>query len=330
MDLLNRLKQFGKGSLAVAMSATALAVSTPAAQAAYPERPINLLVGFSAGGPTDTAARVLAEYLSAELGQPVVVNNKPGAGGLVAAKELLKSPPDGYTLYLASNGIMTVAPARYAKLEFDVQKDMVPIGTVAGYPHVLIVPPNSPIKSVGDLIAAAKKNPGGLNVAKVGNVNELTVAWLEKDANMDVTMIPYKGGAAVVSDLTSGRIDLALVAPNVAFPLLDGNKARAIGATSDNSHTRKRNIPSLKAAGLGSIDFYIWNGIVAPAGTSPDVVKTVSTALQKVLAMPGLQEKLGLVFLDAVIGSPEDFNKLIQAETATWKKVAKEANLQPL
>lgn len=324
------IRRFSTLSAAALLCAGSMTLATPSAQAAYPDRPITMLVGFSAGGPTDTAARVLADFLSAELGEPVVVANKPGAGGMVAAKDLLKSAPDGYTLYLASNGIMTVAPARFAKMDFDPSKDVVPIGTVAGYPHVLLVPPNSPIKSVADLIAAAKKNPGKLNVAKVGNVNELTVAWLEKDAGIDVTLIPYKGGAAVVSDLTSGRIDLALVAPNVAFPLLDGNKARAIGATSDNSHTRKRNIPSLKSAGLGTIDFYIWNGLVAPAGTSPEVIKTLSTALQKVLSMPTLQEKLGLTFLDAVIGTPAEFGKLIQTETNNWKQIAKDANLKPL
>jgi tripartite-type tricarboxylate transporter receptor subunit TctC len=305
----------------------ALSFGTATAQSTYPDRPINMLVGFSAGGPTDTAARVLGEFLSQELGQPIVITNKPGAGGLVAARDLMNSQPDGYTIYLASNGIMTVAAARYEKLDYDPQQDMAAVGTVAGYPHILIVPLNSPFKSIADLVAAAKANPGTLNAAQVGNVNELTVEWIKNEAGIDVALIPYKGGAAVVSDLTSGRIDFALVAPGVAFPLLDGNKARALGATSDNSFTKKRGIPSFKAAGLGNIDFYIWNGLVAPKGTSPAIINKLSQATQKVLAMPALQKKLGVVFLDAVIGSPADFTQLIQNETASWKKVVTDANL---
>jgi tripartite-type tricarboxylate transporter receptor subunit TctC len=304
-----------------------LGFGTATAQSSYPDRPITMLVGFSAGGPTDTAARVLGEFLGQELGQPIVVSNKPGAGGLVAAKDLMNSAPDGYTVYLASNGIMTVAPARYEKLDYDPHKDMMAVGTVAGYPHILIVPPDSPLKSIADLIALAKEKPGSLNVAQVGNVNELTVEWIKNEAGIDVTLIPYKGGAAVVSDLTSGRIDFALVAPGVAFPLLDGGKARALGATSDNSFTKKRGIPSFKEAGLGNIDFYIWNGLVAPKGTSPEIINKLSQATQKVLAMPALQEKLGVVFLDAVIGTPADFAQLLQNETASWKKVVTDSNL---
>lgn len=325
----NPLKRI-KRALLCAPIVGVLGLGVASAQAAYPDRPITMLVGFSAGGPTDTAGRVLAEFLSQELGQPVVVSNKPGAGGLVAARDLMASSPDGYTLFLVSNGIMTVAPARFEKLDYDPLQDMAAIATVAGYPHILIVPPDSPLTSLADLVALAKEKPGQLNAAQVGNVNELTVEWIKNEADIDVALIPYKGGAAVVSDLTSGRIDFALVAPGVAFPLLDGDRARALGATSDNSFTKKRGIPSFKEAGLGNIDFYIWNGLVAPKGTSPEIVNKLSQATQKVLAMPALQEKLGVVFLDAVIGSPDDFKQLIQTETESWKKVVTDANLTPL
>ena len=325
------LAHFKRLCVAAVLPAAALCLSPlAAAQTEFPNRPITMLVGFSAGGPTDNAARVVAEELSKELGQPIVVSNKPGAGGVIAARDLLKSNADGYTIMLVSNGPMTVIPARHAKIDFDPVNDFAPIGMVAGYPHILIVGPDSDVKTFQDFIKKAKANPGKLNVAQVGSVNELTTEWIKTLAGIDVTQVPYKGAAAVVSDLATGRIDLALVAPTVAYPLIEGKKAHAIASTSSTKLTQARNIPSIAQSGIPEIDFYIWNGLVAPKGTDPAAIKKMSDALAKVQKDPALQEKLALTYLDIVAGGPGHMQDLVKKEGATWKKIATDANLPPL
>lgn len=331
MRISFNLTQIRRFCVAAMVPAAMLGMSSQAsAQADFPNRPITMTVGFSAGGPTDNAARVVAEELGKALGQPVVVANKPGAGGVIAARDLIKAAPDGYTIMLVSNGPMTVVPARQANLDFDPQTAFEPIGMVAGYPHILVVGPDSDVKTFQDFIKKAKANPGKLNVAQVGSVNELTTEWIKTLAGIDVTQVPYKGAAAVVSDLASGRIDLALVAPTVAYPLIEGNKARAIAATSSTPLTDARNIPSIAKSGLPEIDFYIWNGLVAPKGTNPAVVKKISDALAKIQQNPSLKEKLALSYLDIVPGGPDKMMEIVQKEGANWKRIAKEANLPPM
>jgi len=326
--IFSKLKVFCASAI---MLVSMLVVSSSAfADANFPTRPITMTVGFSAGGPTDNAARVVAEELSKELGQPVVVSNKPGAGGVIAARDLLNSSPDGYTIMLVSNGPMTVVPARYASLDFDPLTDFVPIGMVAGYPHILVVGPESDISSFQDFIEKAKASPGTLNVAQVGSVNELATEWIKALADIEVTQVPYKGAAAVVSDLSTGRIDLAMIAPNVAYPLIEGNKARAIAATSSTEITKARNIPSIAQSGIPDIDFYIWNGLVAPKGTDPAVVKKMSDALAKVQQNPALKEKLAVTYLDIVPGGPDRMMETVKKEGENWKRIATDANLPPL
>ena len=284
------------------------------ALAQYPERPIKILVGFAAGGPTDSSARAMAEGMSKALGQQVLIENRPGANGQIAAIELIKSAADGYTLMLASNGTLAVAGARYAKLPYDVEKDFSPIGSVAGYPHVLVVPPQS-------------KAPGGLTAAVTGHANELTVEWLKKEAGIELTSVIYKGAAAVISDLVAGRVDMALLAPNVVTPMLDSKRMKAIAVTGANPAADLPGVATMMASGLPSFELDIWNGLVAPAGTSASVIEKLNGALKHTLRQPDFQKNLAASGQYAIIDTPLEFKRKYDKEAAHWKKIATDAKL---
>ena len=297
------------------------------ALAQYPERPIKILVGFAAGGPTDSSARAMAEGMSKALGQQVLIENRPGANGQIAAIELIKSAADGYTLMLASNGTLAVAGARYAKLPYDVEKDFSPIGSVAGYPHVLVVPPQSKAHNLESLILLAKTTPGGLTAAVTGHANELTVEWLKKEAGIELTSVIYKGAAAVISDLVAGRVDMALLAPNVVTPMLDSKRMKAIAVTGANPAADLPGVATMMASGLPSFELDIWNGLVAPAGTSASVIEKLNGALKHTLRQPDFQKNLAASGQYAIIDTPLEFKRKYDKEAAHWKKIATDAKL---
>lgn len=293
----------------------------------YPNRPITMLVGFSAGGPTDSAARAVAEQMGKVLGQPVVISNKPGVGGLIAAKEMMASKPDGYTLFLASNSFFSHGPARYESVSYDYDRDFAPVGGVAGYPHVLIVAGNSKFNTAKELFAYAKANPGKLNSASVGFGNEIALAWMNGLAKMDLAQIPYKGAAAVINDLSAGRLDMALVAPSVAFPLIDSGRAKALATTRKTPITDQRKLVSISEAGLNGFDFYVWNGIVAPANTPKPILEKLGSALQTALKQPALIRQFETAFLNAEPMNGHQLTEAFRTELATSRKVLKDANI---
>lgn len=297
------------------------------ALAQYPQRPIKILVGFAAGGPTDSSARALAEGMTKVLGQQVVIENRPGANAQIAAIELIKSPADGYTLMLASNGTLSVAGARYAKLPYDVERDFTPIGSVAGYPHVLVVPPTSRADNLESLLRLAKATPGGLTVAVTGHANELTVEWLKKEASIELTSVIYKGASAVINDLVAGRVDMALLAPNVVTPMLESKRMKAIAVTGANPSADLPGVATMKASGLPTFELDIWNGLVAPAGTSAAIIEKLNTALRQTLKQPEFQKILAISGQYAISDTPAEFKRKYDKEAAHWKKIATDAKL---
>jgi len=292
-----------------------------------PERTIKILVGFAAGGPTDSSARALAEGMTKALGQQVVIENRPGANAQIAAIELIKSPADGYTLMLASSGTLAVAGARYAKLPYDVDRDFTPIGSVAGYPHILVVPTQSPANNLESLIRLAKATPKGLTAAVTGHANELTVEWLKKDANIELTSVTYKGASAIVNDLVSARVDMALLAPNVVTPMLEAKRMKAIAVTGAHPAADLPGVPTMMTSGLANFELDIWNGLVAPAGTSPSITEKLNAALKQTLIQPEFQKTLALSGQYAIIDTPAEFKQKYDKEAAHWKKIATDAKL---
>ncbi len=301
-----------------------------AAQSDFPSRPIRMLVGFAAGGPTDSAARMIAEAMGKQLGQPVTVENRPGANGLLAVTELLHSKPDGYSILLATNGTFTLAPVRYAKLPYDVKRDFTLIGSAVSYPHILVVPESSPVTDFPSFLKAGKEKKAGLNGASVSHANDLTIAWLQELAGIPITRISYRGDSAVVSDLVSNRLDFALLAPNVAMPLVEGKKVKAIALTAPGGTDALNKIKTIKDSGLPNFrDFEmdIWNCLVAPAGMTPEIVTKLAGVLRKVQEMPDIQAKLAFTGQHVQIGSAEVLTQRIEREITHWQVVVKEANL---
>jgi tripartite-type tricarboxylate transporter receptor subunit TctC len=295
--------------------------------AQYPQRPIKILVGFAAGGPTDSSARALAEGMTKALGQQVVIENRPGANAQIAAVELIKSPPDGYTLMLASNGTLALGGARYAKLPYDVDRDFTPIGSVAGYPHILVVPIQSPANNLESLIRLAQAAPQGLTVAVTGHANELTVEWLKKDANIELTSVAYKGASPIINDLVAARVDMALLAPNVAMPMLELKRIKAIAVTSAHPFADLPGVPTMMASGLANFEIDIWNGLVAPAGISTSIVEKLNDALRQTLKQPEFQKTLAISGQHAISDTPAEFKRKYDKEAAHWKKIATDAKL---
>lgn len=323
-------RHFTRIVLALSMASTiftSVSVSNIAHAQEYPTRPITLLVGFSAGGPTDSAARAVAEQMSKQLGQPVIISNKPGVGGLIAAKEMMAAKPDGYTLFLASNSFFCHGPARYESVSYDYDKDFTPVGGVSGYPHVLIVSATSPFNSAKELFTFANANPGKLNAASVGFGNEIALAWMGSLGKMDMTSIPYKGAAGVINDLSAGRLDMALVAPSLAFPLADSNKVKILATTRKTPITDQRKLMSVSESGLKGFDFYVWNGIVAPAGTPTPVLQKLGAALEKSLEQPALRRQFETAFLNAEPMNAQQLTQAVRTELATAKKVLQDANI---
>lgn len=297
------------------------------AQASYPNRPIRLLVGFAAGGPTDNAARLIATAMGKQLGQTITVENRPGANSLLAVIELMRSKQDGYSILLASNGTLSVAPARITKLPYEVKRDFTLIAPVVAYPHVLVVPPSNPADDFASFLRVAKGRNAELNGASVGHVNDLTIEWLKKLTGIRATRIPYRGDSAVVNDLVSNRLDFALLAPNVAMPLVEGKKLKAIALTSPGGTTSLNSVKTIKDSGFPNFEVEIWNCLVAPAGTPPDIVAKLATALRKAQESPEVQAGLAASGQHVEPGGAEGLAQRVDREVSQWQAIAKEAGL---
>lgn len=310
--------------------ASTAALATPAfAQGALSSRPIRLLVGFAAGGATDVMARLYANELSTLLGNPVVVDNKPGASQLVAIRTLMTSPPDGHTLFLAAGSALASGPGVFTDLPYDPLKDFSPIAMLATAPGVFFVNPDLPIKSMRELIDYARANPGKMNYgsAGVGASNHLQTEFLKVAAKIDMTHVPYKSDLEVAREVAAGTIQFALTVAQAATPLVQAGKLRAIAVTGNQRLKLLPDTPSLSEAGvptLAGIDSYTSYGLVGPAGMSADLVRTLNDAVNKVTALPRVSDKMR----DPMNFNPERWSaaklrEYIEAEVPKWREVGK-------
>jgi len=290
----------------------------------WPTRPIKLVVPFAAGGTTSILARAMADKLSPLLGQPVIVDNRPGAGGNVGMDAVAKSEPDGYTLLMGPIGL-AINPALYSKMSFDPLKDLAPIGLYAGVPNLLVVHPSVPAQSLKDLIALFKANPGKYNYASNGNgtSSHLAAEMLKSSAGVDIVHIPYKGGAPAMADLLAGQVTMLFDQMPAVMPQVKGGKVRALGVSSAQRSAAAPDVPSLAEAGLPGFDMTVWFGLLAPARTPPAVLQRVNTEMSKVLQDPEFRSFLAGLGVSPLGGSPEAFAAFIQTETQRWAQVVK-------
>jgi len=309
------------------VSAFALAAIAGAQAPAYPTKPIRLVVPFPAGGATDILAREVAKHLTDAWGQSVVVDNRPGAGGNIGSELVAKAAPDGYTLEMGTVGTHAINASLYSKMPYDHVKDFVPVILVAGVPNVLEVNPALPVNSVQELIAYAKANPGKLNFASSGSGTSIHLSGelFKVMAGVQMTHVPYKGSAPALQDLIGGQVQLMFDNLPPSLPQIKAGKLRALAVTSAARAPALPDTPTVAEAGLPGFEASSWFGVLAPAGTPPEIVNKLNAEIAKWLASPGAKEKLANVGANIAGGTPEDFARHIQAETAKWAKVVKES-----
>ena len=316
--------------LALSALVMASASGQVAAQDKWPSKPITYVVPFPAGGTTDTLARIIGQKLSVALGQPVVVDNKPGAGGNIGSGSVARAAPDGYTILGGTISSHAINVSLYPKLPYDPAKSFVPITLIGTNPLVLIVPPNSSAKTVKDLIAQAKAKPGSVTFASAGSgtSQHLAVEMFKSLAGVDVVHVPYKGSGPAIQDVMGGQVDAMFDTTVVAAPQIKGGKVRALGVTSAKRVKGWDTIPTIAESGVPGYEIVSWQGIFAPAGTPPEIVKRLNTEIVKILNMPDVRERMEALGVDPVANTPEEFAAFQKAEIAKWAKVIKEGNVK--
>ena len=312
------------------LAIAALAPAPLAAQATYPDHPIRLIVPFPPGGPADALARIAGEEITRALGQPVVVENKPGAGGNIGMELGAKAPADGYTLTLAPTGNLTVAPHLYAKLPYDPAKDYAPITVIAAVPNILIVNPAVPARSLKELIALAKAKPGTLNYASPGNGSgpHLAGELLKRMAGVDIVHVPFNGVGPAMSAVLGGTVQMFFAQSSAALQQIKAGKVVALGVASPKRIAAAPELPTIAEAGLPDFDVTSWYALVAPAGTPPAVTTKLQATIAAALARPDVREKLAGLGAEPVGNTPAEFATMQRAESARWQKLAKEAGIR--
>ncbi|HEU0258921.1 MAG TPA: tripartite tricarboxylate transporter substrate binding protein [Burkholderiales bacterium] len=306
----------------------ALFIASSASAQSWPSKPIRYIVPFPPGAFNDTLARTLAADLPKTLGQPVIVENRPGGNTLIATEMAAKSPPDGYTLFGAALPF-SVIQSLY-KTSFDVTKDFAPITLAGVTPNLLVANPGAPFNDVKGLIAYAKANPGKLNYASTGNgtSNHLSFELFKAMTGTQVTHVPYKGSAPAVTDLIAGQVQVMFDnTPNV-LPHVKAGKLKALGVSSKTRSQFAPDVPSVDEAGVPGYDVTVWFGVLTVAGTPPDIVKRLNTEMVKILTSPEVKERISKSGVDVVAGTPEHFSGFLKAEVSRWAKVIQEANIK--
>ncbi len=309
-------------SMALAFAVVMSLAVTAQAQTAWPAKPIKILVGYAAGGSTDVTARIIAQALSERLGQPVLVENRAGAGGNIAAEAAAKADPDGYTLLMATSSTFATNPALYKSLPFDVQADFAPVTVTAFIPNLMVVNPAVPASNLADFIAYAKANPGQLNYGSAGNgtSQHISGALFSSLAGVQMAHIAYRGGAPAVNDLLGGQINV-LFAPLVeVVQQVRAEKLRALGITTAKRSPLLPDVPTVAQA-LPGYEVTLWNGLLAPAKTSPEIIDRINRAAIDALRSVEVKAKLAEQGSEPVGNSPAEFKAFIGSELVKWKKL---------
>lgn len=304
----------------------------PAALADYPDRAIKFVVPSAAGGSPDVLSRVIANAMSAELGQSIVVENKPGAAGSIGIGQIKSAPADGYTLGYGNINTLSVNQALFNKLPYNVDKDLLPVGQMFSVYNVLIVSAESEIKTVTELLDKAKTNPSSLSygASGVGTTGHMGGELFKSLAKIDVLYVPYNSGPAALQDLIGGRLDYMFSNSSEAVPLIEAGKVRALGVSSSKRLPLLPDVPTVAEAGVPGYETISWGGIVAPAGTPSDVIARLNGSLEKALKNAEVQKSLATFGADASYSTPDAFKSLIDSEAQKWAAIIEDAGIQKL
>jgi tripartite-type tricarboxylate transporter receptor subunit TctC len=318
-----------KNIIGIAAMMLAAAASQAWAQG-YPNKPVHVIISFTPGSSTDIVGRIVSQKLSEIWGQPVLAENRAGAGGSIGSNVVAKAAPDGYTLLVDSNA-HTVTPSIYAKLPYDTLKDFIDIAPLSVQPNVLVVNAASPYQTLMDLVNAAKAKPSAINWghAGVGSGTHLNTEKFVAAAKIDVTQIPFKGTPEVIQAMLSGSVDCYWAPISAAIPHLKGGRVRALAVSTAKRNSQLPEVPTTGEAGVAGADAPLWFGIWAPAGTPANIVAKISADTRKALADPGVRERLGNLGNDTMDMSPEEFTRFVRSEIDEYARVIKAAGIKP-
>ena len=296
-----------------------------AAQPAYPAKSIRFVVPFPAGGPLDIVARAIGQELNKSWGQPVIIDNRPGAGGNIGADAVAKSAPDGHTILMGAVSTHAINPTLYSKLPYDPIRDFAPVTLVTSVPNVLVVHPSVPARTVKDLVSIAKARPGQLNFASgsTGSAGHLAGELFKAMAGVDMVHIPYKGAAPAVVDLLAGHVSLMFDNMSSALPNIKSGRVRAIAVTTLKRSPMLPALPTISESGLRGFDISTWFGVFAPGGTPPAIVARLNAEIVRALATPEMRERLAALGAEPVGNKPEEFAAFIREEIPKYAKVIK-------
>ena len=309
-------------------SAAALTLAAPA-RAAWPERPIPLVVPFAAGSGTDTVARLVAQQLAAKLGQGVVVENRAGANGSVAATFVARSQPDGYTLFMTTNTSHSANPSLLKTLTYDPVKDFSPVARMGNLPFLLVVDPKLPVTSVKELVAHAKANPGKLTYASGNSTGIVAGATFARRAGIDILHVPYRSTPPAITDIIGGRISMMFVDITASLSQVNAGSLRALAVTTAERSKLLPNLPSMQEAGVPEFDITSWNGVFGPANLPPEVVQRLNKELAAIATDPETVKKLAGIGFDAFTQTPDELGAFVKAQIANWARMIKEAGIEP-
>ena len=314
---------------AAVLAGCVLAVAAGMALAQYPQRPLRVVVPYAAGGSTDVLARIVGQRLTERLGQQVVVDNRTGAGTIIATEIVARAAPDGYTLLMATPPL-AVAPSLYAKLPFDPARDFAAVTNIAGTSNVLVVHPAVPAQSVKQLVALAKAQPGKLAYGSsgTGGASHLAMELFRSMAGIEIVHVPYKGGAVAVTDLLGGRLQLLFANLTTIQPHLKTGRARALAIGTAQRSPLAPDLPTVAEAGLAGYEANNWNGVVVPAGTPAAVVERLHREIVAVIAEPAMRERLLASAFEPIGDTPAQFARYLAAERVKWGKVVREAGIR--
>jgi len=297
---------------------------------AYPAKPIRMIVPFPAGGGSDTMGRVVGQKLGERLGQQIVVENRPGAGGSIGAEMVAKAAPDGYTLLLGSTSEIAQYPNVNPKITYNPQRDFAPISLVGNVPLILVAHPSLPVKTVKELVALAKSRPGAINFSSAGNgsTTHLAVELLILTTRIKMTHVPYKGSAPAVVDLVAGNVQVGIPTLPAALPFVKAGRLMALAISTAKRAPAMPTVPTMQEAGVDRYDTALWTGILAPAGTPNAILLRLQSEIANIIRLPDVEEVLAKQGAEPASSTPEQFSAFIKSELAKWAKVVKESGVR--
>jgi len=296
----------------------------------WPTKPVRFLVGFAPGGSTDIVARLIAQEMGKNIGQQVVVENRPGAGSAIAAELTAKSPPDGHTIFACTTGVFAIMPFLYSKLGYNYEKDLVPVTQTGSLPYIIDLHPSLPARNVREFIALARSRPGQITYASsgIGTASHLSAEYFRSAAKLDLLHVPYKGTGNAMADLLAGQVVLMFDQPVSSMPVVQAGKLRVLGITSSKRFQTLQDIPTVAEQGLPGFEAISWSGVCAPGGTPRPVVDRIQAEVAKVLKVPEIRDRLLRDGIEPVGNTPEEFLAHTRREAQKWSKVVRDANVK--